>query len=64
MDYCQHKLDISKLQGIKISEEIIVYLHLFADDLGVFISANEGRFQKLQEIISLYKKAFGARMNL
>lgn len=64
MDYCQHKLDIGELQGIKISEEITVCMRLFADDLGVFIAASERNFRKLQEIISVYEAASGARMNL
>lgn len=64
MDYRQYKLAIGELAGVQINKKIIVCHRLFAEDLGVFILVNEGNYKKIQEIISLYEKAFGAQMNL
>lgn len=64
MDYLQYKLSRGEIDGVKISEELTICHRLFADDVGIFIPADEHSFVKLQEALSLYEKASGAKLNL
>lgn len=52
-----------ELQGVKITEDVTICHRLFADDLGIFIPADEGNFHKLQSILNIYETAAGAKMN-
>lgn len=64
MEYLEHKLAIEELQGIHVTEELIICHRLFVDDIGIFIQADEGCFRKLQEVLKTYELASGVKLNL
>lgn len=64
MDYVSHKLDTWELESIKVNDSSTISICFFANDLGIFISANERNFLKIREILYLYEDAAGAKMNL
>jgi hypothetical protein len=57
-------LDSDSNLGIQVTENLKIYHRLFADDVGVFIPANQNAFNELQSHINLYEKASGAKLNL
>lgn len=64
MDYIQQKLEVGKIEGIKVKEGLTICHRLFADDVGIFIPTTENNFKKLKEILLLYELASGAKLNL
>lgn len=64
MDYVSHMLEKGELEGIKVTNRTTIYICFFADVLGIFLPTNEKNFQKMQEILSLYERPVGAKMNL
>lgn len=64
MDYIKHKLEEGELEGVKIEEGLTFCYRFFVDDVGIFILATENNFNKLKEILLLYKVVSGAKLNL
>lgn len=64
MNYLQYKLSTSDLDGIKITFNITIFHHLFANGVGIFIPTEKNSFAKLQEALTLYKLASWAKLNL
>lgn len=64
MDYLQYKLSRGDIEGVKISKELTICHKLFADDVRIFIPADEHNFAKLEEALGLYEMASGAKLNL
>jgi hypothetical protein len=50
--------------GVEIQGKRQICHCFFADDVGIFILAEEIAFQKLTELISMYENASGAKLNL
>jgi hypothetical protein len=57
-------LETSTNLGIQVTNNLKICHRLFADDVGVFIPANQSAFNELQSHIQLYEKASGAKLNL
>lgn len=47
MDYVSHKLETGELEGIKVTNATTICIRFFADDLGIFLPANERNFMKM-----------------
>lgn len=50
--------------GMRLADSNHICEWLFADDLRVFIPAIEQAFSDLEEVISLYERASGEKLNL
>jgi hypothetical protein len=57
-------LDSDSNLGIQVTENLKICHRLSADDVRIFIHANQNAFNELQSHINLYEKASGAKLNL
>lgn len=47
MEYLEFKLTTGEIKGIKITKDLTLCHRLFADDVGIFIPADERNFVKI-----------------
>lgn len=64
LDFLRFQLSTGNLHRLPIVGDLIVCYHLFADDMGMFILANEVASREARMAIALYELAFGVRLNL
>ncbi|KAL3685236.1 hypothetical protein R1sor_003258 [Riccia sorocarpa] len=64
MELLQIAIREGRISGVRIDHENSLVHQLFADDTGVFLAAQEGNFEQLKGILSLYESASGAKVNL
>lgn len=53
-----------RMMGLKLSRSLLICEQMLADDLGIFIRAQEESFAEVESCISLYEQASGAKLNL
>lgn len=57
-------MEMGKLHGLAIFGDQTICYRLFANDMGMFILANEATFKESRMAIALYELALGVRLNL
>lgn len=60
--FMQAERSEGRMLGVKLVESISICERLFADDLEILIPALEQAFQELEQTISTYEQASGAKL--
>lgn len=53
-----------RMMGIHVFDSLSIYERLFIDDMGFLIPATSECFKQVEDCISLYKLAFGEKLNI
>jgi hypothetical protein len=64
ISFIDHQISSGTLQAVQVTKDLTIYHMLFADDVGIFIPAAESAFSELQNCLTYYEEASGAKLNL